>query len=130
MIDTMSVRAKPTAPVLDAVQDLAEALMATPAYCAFEKAAEQARNAPAVNAAMRSLEARQVEIQRAQGRGGAKPADWRELEQLRNAVQNQPAVVTYAQAQLEFAELCHQIDHIISYELSLGFAANAQRSSH
>ncbi|RME43348.1 MAG: YlbF family regulator, partial [Chloroflexi bacterium] len=61
-------------------------------------------------------------------RGHFSPADWRELERLREAINTQPAVIAYRQAEADLAELCHQVNHVISHSLGLDFAANARRS--
>lgn len=115
--------------VIQAVDDLAQALMTTPAYRALQGAADRVQNDPVVRAAIRALESKQAEVEKAQRSGRFDPAAWRELQRLRDTFEAQPAVVAYRQAEAELVALCREVNHVISHAMGLDFAANAQRSS-
>ena len=109
--------------VSKAARDFAAVLVETPQFKAFEQASDALRHDENAQRAMGAYQTKQMSL-RAFLMLNAVPAEEQaELERLRQAFMNEPAVSAYFQAQGELTVIGQAAADLLSKHLGLSFAA-------
>lgn len=109
--------------VSQAARDFAAALVETPQFKAFEQASAVLRTDENAQRTMDAFQTKQMSL-RALLMSNAIPAEEQaELERLRQALMDEPAVSAYFQAQSEITVMCQAAADLLSKHLGLSFAA-------
>ena len=113
----------PPSVVSQAARDFAAALVDTPQFKAFEQASTALRTDENAQRTMEAFQTKQMSP-RALLMLNAVPAEEQaELERLRQAFMDEPAVSAYFQAQSEITVMCQAAADLLSKHLGLSFAA-------
>lgn len=109
--------------VQQAVRDFAEALVNTPQFQAFEQASEALNRDENAKRAMLAYQKKQESLQALLMLNAVSVEEQAELERLRQAFMNEPAVSAYFQAQAELTAVCTAAADLLSKHLGLSFSA-------
>lgn len=113
----------PPSVVKQAALDFAAALAASSPLECFETASAHLRDDQAAQKAMRALQEKQQSLQAVLLLNAGSEAERAELEQLRQAFLDQPAVANYLEAEVELRQLCQRTAGLLSRMIDLDFAA-------
>lgn len=108
--------------VLDAIREFAAAIDATPQFEAFEESARALHNDQAATSAIHAYQSKQRSLQMMLMLNAVSEDEKNELEQLRQAVFNNPAVMRYLQAQEHLTALCQTCAALLSERIGLEFS--------
>lgn len=118
----------PRADTTRAAKELAVAITETAEFIAFERAFLRLREDERAQQALVAFETKQQELQAMLMLGAASEEERAELERLRQAWMDEPAVTEYLDAQASLAALSRAIDRHLSDRIGLGFAAACRPS--
>lgn len=113
----------PPSVVSQAIRDFAAALVETPQFKAFDQASEALRHDENAQHTMEAFQTKQMSLRALLMLNAVPAQDQAELERLRQAFINEPAVSAYFQAQAELTEMCQAAADLLSKHLGLSFAA-------
>ncbi len=111
-----------TAEVEAAVATFAAALAETPEFQAFEEAAVVFKGDHTARQAVRLFQEKQKSLQLMQQLGAVTPEELAELQQLRQAMMDQPSVRAYVESQEELIQVCQAAAQEISVVIGIDFA--------
>lgn len=106
-----------------AVRDFAAALVNTPQFKAFDQASEALSRNENAKRAMLAYQKKRESLQALLMLNAVSAEDQAELERLRQAFMNEPAVSVYFQAQTELTAVCTAAANLLSKHLGLSFTA-------
>jgi cell fate (sporulation/competence/biofilm development) regulator YlbF (YheA/YmcA/DUF963 family) len=109
--------------VSKAARDFAAALVETPQFKAFEQASEALRTDENAQRTMEAYQTKQMSLRALLMLNAVPVEEQAELEQLRQAFMNEPAVSAYFQAQSEITVMCQAAADLLSKHVGLSFAA-------
>jgi len=112
----------PPSVVRQAACDFAAALAETPQFEAFEVAVEQLKNDQGARRAMDAYESKYASLEMMLRLRAVSAEDQAELIRLRKAVDDQPAVTAYRQAEADVRALCQMAGTQLSGYIGLDFA--------
>jgi cell fate (sporulation/competence/biofilm development) regulator YlbF (YheA/YmcA/DUF963 family) len=113
----------PPAVVRQTARDFAAALASTVAFQALEKAAATLHENSDARQAMLAYQEKQRSLQGLLMLGALSAEEQSELEQLRRAYLDQPAVAAYLRAEADLRTLCQQAGAALSATIDFDFAA-------
>ncbi|MFW6097452.1 MAG: YlbF family regulator [Chloroflexota bacterium] len=108
--------------VRQAARDFAAALASTSAFQALEEAAATPQEDTDARRAMRAYQEKQQSLQGLLMLGALSVEEQNELEQLRQAYLNQPAVADYLHAEADLRAICQQVGAALSATIDFDFA--------
>lgn len=120
-IDELEVA--PPAVVRQAARDFAAALVSTVEYQALEEAAATLQEDAAARQDMLAYQEKQQSLQGLLMLGALSAEEQSELEQLRQAYLDQPAVAAYLRAEADLRAVCQQAGVALSATIDFDFAA-------
>ncbi len=106
-----------------AARDFAQALAETQQFKALEAAGERLRGDEAAQGAMQAYQKKQQALQIMQMLNAVSAEEGAELERLRHAFLEAPAVGAYLQAQEDFTVLCRAAADMLTKSIGLSFTA-------
>ena len=106
-----------------AARDFAAALVDTPQFKVFEQASEALSRDENAKHAMQAYQKKQESLQALLMLNAVGVEEQAELERLRQAFMNEPAVSAYFQAQGELTAVCKAAADLLSKHLGLSFSA-------
>jgi cell fate (sporulation/competence/biofilm development) regulator YlbF (YheA/YmcA/DUF963 family) len=113
----------PQSVVLHAARDFAEALAATVPFRTFEEADRALRGDQAAQKVIAAYQSRQQSMRMAVMLNSASAEDRAELERLKNAFLDEPAVAAYLRAQTDVSALFRAAGDQLSRHIGLSFTA-------
>jgi cell fate (sporulation/competence/biofilm development) regulator YlbF (YheA/YmcA/DUF963 family) len=113
----------PPSVVLQAARDFGSALAATQQFQAFEKAELKLRTDPAAQRVIGAYQSKQQSLQMALMLNAASAEDRTELEQLRQAFHQEPAIAAHMKAQADVMALFKTASDLLSRHIGLSFTA-------
>lgn len=113
----------PPSVVRQAARDFAAALVDTPQFKVFEQASEALRHDEGAQRTMEAYQTKQMSLGALLMLNAVPTEEQAELERLRQAFINEPAVSAYFQAQSELTVMCQAAADLLSKHLGLSFAA-------
>jgi cell fate (sporulation/competence/biofilm development) regulator YlbF (YheA/YmcA/DUF963 family) len=111
------------AQVQTAVRTFAQALAESPAFQAFEQAADRFRQDEAAQAAFQAYRAKQQSLQTMLMLNAVGSEEQAELKRLYQAFISEPSTAAYLEAQEELMSMCQAAANLLSERLGLDFAA-------
>ncbi len=112
----------PPSVIRQAACDFAAALAETPQFEAFEVAVERLKNDQAAKLAMDAYQSKYASLEMMLRLRAVGPEDQAELVRLRKAVDDQPAVAAYRQAEADVRALCQMVGTQLSGYIGFDFA--------
>ena len=111
------------AQVQSAIRTFAQALAESPAFQAFEQAADRFRQDEAAQAAFQAYRAKQQSLQTMLMLNAVGSEEQAELKRLYQAFISEPSTAAYLEAQEELMSMCQAAANLLSERLGLDFAA-------
>ncbi len=118
-----------TPDLVEAIEALAENLLASEPFAAFDQAYARFSPDPKASGLMRDLTQSQTSLRARQSNGSLSQADIAQFRILQAEVQDNQLITGYIQAQNEAIAYLQQINQEISQWLGMDFAALARRPS-
>jgi len=109
--------------VMEAIRAFAVVLDDTPQFTAFENCARALQNDQVATDAIKAYQGKQQSLQMMFMMNAVSEDEQSELEQLSQAVFNNPTVTNYLQAQEELTALCRAAAALLSEKVGLKFSA-------
>ena len=106
-----------------AAQAFAQALAETPQFKALEQAGEALEHDPPAQQAIAAYQTKQQSLQMMLRLNMVSPEERLELTRLHQVMLAEPAVVSYLEAQADFATVCQAAATMLSERIGLNFAA-------
>jgi cell fate (sporulation/competence/biofilm development) regulator YlbF (YheA/YmcA/DUF963 family) len=107
---------------MNAIRSFAAALNETPQFAAFEECATALQNDQVATSAINAFQSKQQSLQLMLRLNAVSEDERNELEQLRQAVLNNPTMMSYLQAQDELSALCQVSAALLSEKIGLQFS--------
>lgn len=105
-----------------AVGELAMALGKTTEFMQFEQSSHRLQSDPQAQSSINALQAKQHQLQALLMLNAVSAEERAELEQLEQAVFDNPVIAEYLKAQEEVAILCRAVNDLISQGIGMRFA--------
>ena len=112
----------PVSVVRQAARDFAATLAETPQFKAYEEAADRLNQDTEAQRAIAAFETKQQSLQAMLMLNAVSEVDQAELQRLKCAFSNLPAVVAYFQAQAALMTLCQTTVDLLSQAIGLNYA--------
>lgn len=109
--------------VYTAAHNFAQSLAESAEFQAFEYASDRLSKDETAQKAIRAFQNKQQSLQMMLRLNAVSPEDRAELERLQKAYMDQPAVMTYLEAQEELNVLCQAAASLLSERIGLSFTA-------
>lgn len=122
MIETTLDDLDLTSEVRQALRDFAAALVETPQFARFERAAESLQGDEEAQRALAAYQSKQQSLQMILMLNAASEEEQAELENLREAVYSRLTVTEYIDAQDDLMALCRTVNDELSNRIGLRFA--------
>lgn len=112
----------PASVVKQVARDFAATLAETPQFKVYEEAADRLNQDAEAQRAIEAFETKQQSLQAMLMLNAVSEADQAELQRLKRAFSNLPAVVDYFQAQADLMTLCQTTGDLLSQAIGLNYA--------
>jgi cell fate (sporulation/competence/biofilm development) regulator YlbF (YheA/YmcA/DUF963 family) len=111
-----------------AARDFAAALVATPQFVAFDRAAEALEKDARANQIISEYEQLQHSLYMMTMLGAVSPEDQADLDALKEALRTNETIIAYSQSQADLAALCQEAGGLLSQRIGINFAAACGKS--
>lgn len=108
--------------VQDAIREFAAAVEGTPQFAAFEESGRVLQNDQTATSAIDAYQSKQQSLQMMLMLNAVSEDERNELEQLRQAVFDNPTITAYVQAQDRLTALCQASAALLSERIGLEFS--------
>ncbi len=122
-LDLNELEVAPPEVVQQAARDFAVALSETPQFMAYETALDRLNHDPQAQHALEALEKKQHALRAVVMLNALSAEEQADLERLRAAFLNQPAVTAFYQAKADLQSLCQTTADWLSEAIGLNYAA-------
>ncbi|CAG0937584.1 hypothetical protein TFLX_06525 [Thermoflexales bacterium] len=120
--DVNELELAPPEVVRQSARDFAVALAETPQFKAYEEATDRLNHDTAAQQAIDAFQAKRESLQAMLLLNAVSDADRAELQRLQDVFSSTPAVVAYAQAQVDLMTICQTTADVLSQTIGLNYA--------